>query len=169
MLALVCDSTNALVPGHSGSEAKVRESLTALIGTLKGRVAVTAFASNVARLDSIAHAAEGPWPQARAGRPLHAQDRGGGARHRLSRRIFPPTLDETEAAELPRAQGALSVSPAARASRAPRWRASPTAIIPMSQLGKGDAVIFSSRIIPGNELAIFELHNKLVGAGRRKC
>ena len=52
VLALVCDSTNALVPGSSGSEAKVRESLTELIGTLKGRVAVTGFASNVARLDT---------------------------------------------------------------------------------------------------------------------
>jgi hypothetical protein len=48
VLALVCDSTNALVAGESGSEAKVRESLTNLIGTLKGRVAVTSFASNVA-------------------------------------------------------------------------------------------------------------------------
>src|SRR5665213_1744795 len=58
VLALVCDSTNALVAGSSGSEAKVRESLTELIGTLKGRVAVTGFASNVARLDTIARAAD---------------------------------------------------------------------------------------------------------------
>src|SRR6185437_8572275 len=58
VLALVCDSTNALNPGRSGSEAKVRDSLIDLIGTLKGRVAVTAFASNVARLDSIAQAAK---------------------------------------------------------------------------------------------------------------
>ncbi len=50
VLALVCDSTNALVPGETGSEARVRESLFSLIATLKGRVAVTAFASNVARL-----------------------------------------------------------------------------------------------------------------------
>ncbi|MFO1247959.1 MAG: ribonuclease J [Alphaproteobacteria bacterium] len=49
---------NALVPGSSGSEAKVRESLTELIGTLKGRVAVTGFASNVARLDTVARAAK---------------------------------------------------------------------------------------------------------------
>ena len=57
VLALVCDSTNALVPGSSGSEAEIRENLAALIAGLKGRVAVTGFASNVARLDSVARAA----------------------------------------------------------------------------------------------------------------
>ena len=84
MLALVCDSTNALVAGESGSEATVRDALTDLIGTLKGRVAVTSFASNVARLDTIAKAAQAAWPPDRAGRPRHAQDRRGGARNRLS-------------------------------------------------------------------------------------
>ena len=64
VLALVCDSTNALVPGSSGSEATVRESLTELIGTLKGRVAVTGFASNVARLDTVAQRRAGAWPPA---------------------------------------------------------------------------------------------------------
>ena len=57
VLACVCDSTNALVPGESGSEAHVRQALHTLIGTLKGRVAVTAFASNVARLQSVGEAA----------------------------------------------------------------------------------------------------------------
>jgi len=56
-LALVCDSTNALVAGESGSEGRVRTSLIDLIGTLTGRVAVTAFASNVARLESVGEAA----------------------------------------------------------------------------------------------------------------
>jgi ribonuclease J len=57
VLAMVCDSTNALVDGESGSEATVRESLMHLIGTLKQRVAVTSFASNVARVESIILAA----------------------------------------------------------------------------------------------------------------
>ena len=73
MLALVCDSTNALVPGTSGSEAEVRENLIPLVGTLKGRVAVTGFASNVARLDTVARAAKAhgrasPWWAARCRR-----------------------------------------------------------------------------------------------------
>ena len=57
VLAMVCDSTNAMVEGHSGSEAEVRQSLSALIRDIKGRVAVTCFASNVARVETIAYAA----------------------------------------------------------------------------------------------------------------
>ncbi|MGE5202426.1 MAG: ribonuclease J, partial [Acidobacteriota bacterium] len=57
VLAMICDSTNALRPGESGSEAKVRQSLTALVGQCRNRVAVACFASNVARLTSIAAAA----------------------------------------------------------------------------------------------------------------
>ena len=57
VLAMVCDSTNAMVDGTSGSEADVRESLRELIADLRGRVAVTCFASNVARVESIALAA----------------------------------------------------------------------------------------------------------------
>src|SRR5262249_31918733 len=58
VLAMVCDSTNVFVDGVAGSEAEVRERLTELIGTLKGKVAVACFASNVARLDSVVRAAE---------------------------------------------------------------------------------------------------------------
>src|SRR5258706_10868012 len=54
VLAMVCDSTNALVPGESGSEGEVKRSLIRLIGSLKGRVAVTAVASNFARPGSVA-------------------------------------------------------------------------------------------------------------------
>jgi ribonuclease J len=59
VLAIVCDSTNAMVEGHSGSEGDVRSSLAALIRSMqgRGRVAVTCFASNVARVESIAMAA----------------------------------------------------------------------------------------------------------------
>ena len=57
VLAMVCDSTNAMVEGHSGSEADVRRSLATLIRSLRGRVAVTCFASNVARVESVALAA----------------------------------------------------------------------------------------------------------------
>ena len=58
VLAIVCDSTNAMVEGHSGSEAEVRTSMSALIRSMRtGRVAVTCFASNVARVETIALAA----------------------------------------------------------------------------------------------------------------
>jgi ribonuclease J len=57
ILAMVCDSTNALRDGTSGSEGELRASLIELIGRYSGRVAVACFASNVARLGTIAHAA----------------------------------------------------------------------------------------------------------------
>ena len=117
VLALVCDSTNALVPGHSGSEADVRKACTELIGTLKGRVAVTAFASNVARLESIAEAARAHGREIVAGRPLHAPDGRGRARHRLSERLSVHHRRRRVVAPAA-AQRALSCAPAARASRA---------------------------------------------------
>ena len=58
MLVMVGDSTNAMVEGHTGSETEVRDGLTDAIGAATGRVAVTCFASNVARIDSIVKAAQ---------------------------------------------------------------------------------------------------------------
>ena len=58
VLAMVCDSTNVFVDGDAGSEADVREALNALIGSLKGKVAVACFASNVARMDTIIRAGQ---------------------------------------------------------------------------------------------------------------
>src|SRR6516165_2882791 len=58
VLAMVCDSTNVFVEGVAGSEAEVRDALVPLIGQLTGKVAVACFASNVARMDSVARAAE---------------------------------------------------------------------------------------------------------------
>ena len=159
VLALVCDSTNALMQGHSGSEAQVRESLTNLIGGLKRRVAVTAFASNVARLDSIAHAARVHKRKlALVGRSMHkmvaaARDCGYLAE-------FPATLDVAEAAEMSARDVLYLVTGSQGEPRAALARIA-EGNHPDVRLGKGDAVIFSSRIIPGNDLAIHELHNKL--------
>ena len=58
VLAMICDSTNVFVDGESGSETSVREALTPLIKSLKGKVAVACFASNVARMDSIIRAGQ---------------------------------------------------------------------------------------------------------------
>ena len=56
VLALICDSTNVLREGESPSEADVARNLAALVGKAKGRVVVTTFASNVARLRAAAEA-----------------------------------------------------------------------------------------------------------------
>ncbi len=163
VLALVCDSTNALVQGESGSEASVRDSLTALIGTLKGRIAVTAFASNVARLDTVAKAARQHGREvALVGRAMQKMVQA--ARDNGYLKDFPRTLDEVDAAQLP-AQNVLYLCTGSQGE--PRAALSRIAAgdHPHVSLGPGDAVIFSSRIIPGNELGIYELHNKLAALG----
>jgi ribonuclease J len=163
VLALVCDSTNALVAGESGSEADVRKSLTDLIGTLKGRVAVTAFASNVARLDTVAQAARRHGREiALVGRSIHKMVAAARASGYLS--DFPTTIDEADAAQLP-ARHVLYLCTGSQGE--PRAALARIALEehPNVHLGPGDAVIFSSRIIPGNELSIFELHNRLAELG----
>ena len=163
VLALVCDSTNALVAGESGSEATARDALTNLIGTLKGRVAVTSFASNVARLDSIAKAAKAHGRQiALVGRAMHKIT--DAARETGYLKGFPAIIDEVEAAQLPPNRVLYLCTGSQGEPRAALARIAENKH-PNVSLGKGDAVIFSSRIIPGNDLAIHELHNKLAALG----
>ena len=162
VLALVCDSTNALSAGHSGSEAAVRESLISLIAGLKGRIAVTGFASNVARLQSIAHAARA------AGREIVLVGR---SMHRIvnaARDVgcltdFPASVSEDEAVSLPPDRVLFLCTGSQGEARAALARIA--AGEHNIKLGRGDTVIFSSRIIPGNELAIFELQNRLAALG----
>jgi ribonuclease J len=163
VLAVICDSTNVFVPGEAGSEAQVRESLTELIGTLEGRVAVTAFASNVARLDSVARAA------ARHGRSVVLVGRS-------MRRVveaakacgylqgLPRFLEEGEGTNL-RPERALYLCTGSQGEPRAALARIAAGNHPNVTLDEGDTVIFSSRIIPGNERAIFALHNALVARG----
>jgi len=159
VLALVCDSTNALVPGTSGSEADVRKNLIELVGTLKGRVAVTGFASNVARLDTVARAAKSHGRRiALVGRSMQkmveaAKDTG-------YLKDFPPVLDEVDAAELPPHKVLYLCTGSQGEPRAALSRIA-NGSHPNVDLAEGDTVVFSSRVIPGNELAIAEIQNKL--------
>jgi ribonuclease J len=163
VLAVVCDSTNALVQGHSGSEADVKKGLSELIGTLKGRVAVTSFASNVARLDTVAKAAKAHGRQiALVGRSMHRIVNA--AKETGYLKDFPRVLDEIEAAQLPPGKVLYLCTGSQGEARAALSRIA-MGDHPNVSLGKGDAVIFSSRIIPGNDIAIHELHNKLSALG----
>ncbi|MBA2589219.1 MAG: ribonuclease J [Alphaproteobacteria bacterium] len=163
VLALVCDSTNALVAGSSGSEANVRESLTELIGTLKGRVAVTGFASNVARLDTVARAAKAHGRRvALVGRSM--QKMVSAARETGYLKDFPQVLDETEVADMPAHKVLYLCTGSQGEPRAALARIA-NGSHPHVELSEGDAVIFSSRVIPGNELAIAEIQNQLAGRG----
>lgn len=163
VLAMVCDSTNVLSKGESGSESRVRESLTELIGRQTGRVAVTTFASNLARVVSICQAA-------------YANDRSVCLIGRSMLRIVDVArdvgllpdgmrfVDLKEAGFIPRehvlylctgSQG----EPRAALSRIARGDHSDLT------LNEGDTIIFSSKIIPGNEREIYTLQNDLVELG----
>src|SRR3954451_22806317 len=101
VLAMVCDSTNALKAGTSGSEAELRESLTELVGRYDTRVAVACFASNVARLSTIAYAArESGRDVALVGRSLVRIDKA--ARDNGYLTDVPRFLTEDEAGYVPR-------------------------------------------------------------------
>jgi ribonuclease J len=163
VLAMVCDSTNALVQGHSGSEADVKKGLTDLIGTLKGRVAVTGFASNLARLQSVAQAAKVHGRQvALIGYSMHRIT--GAARETGYLKDFPNLIGEDEAAHLPPRRVLYLCTGSQGEPRAALARIA-RGDHPSVALGQGDAVIFSSRIIPGNDVAIHELHNQLSALG----
>jgi ribonuclease J len=163
VLAMVGDSTNALVPGSSRSEAELREALTELIGRYQGRVAVACFASNVARLSTIAYAAQAHGRDvALIGRSLWRIDKA--ARENGYLTDLPRFLTEEEAGYVPADRIVLICTGSQGEPRAALSRIARDDH-PHIVLEEGDVVIFSSRVIPGNEKAIFRLQNGLVRLG----
>jgi ribonuclease J len=163
VLAMVCDSTNALVDGDSGSEAEVRESLMELVGGLENRVAIACFASNVARVETAAKVAQAHGRRlALIGRSMHriyaaARDNG-------YLTDLPPLVAESDVGFLPRGEVLLLCTGSQGEPRSALWRIANDEN-PQVTLEEGDAAIFSSRIIPGNDTAIFKLQNHLVRKG----
>jgi ribonuclease J len=162
---MVCDSTNAMVEGHSGSEADVRRIMTALIKTLKGRLAVTCFASNVARFETVALAAKAAGRSvALVGRSLRNID--AAARECGYLKGVPPFLSEDEANDIDDDHLMLICTGSQGEARSALARISQDQH-PRIELGEGDTIIFSSRIIPGNERAIHGMQDALVRRGVR--
>jgi len=163
VLAMVGDSTNAMREGTSGSEGELREALTELIGRFQGRVAVACFASNVARLHTIARAAQTHGRDvALVGRSLVRIDKA--ARENGYLTDLPRFLTEDEAGYVPSDRILLICTgsqgePRAALSRIAREDH------PNIVLEEGDVTIFSSKIIPGNEKAIAQLQNALIKLG----
>jgi ribonuclease J len=163
VLAMICDSTNAMVEGHSGSEAEVRQSLTALLRDVRGRIAVTCFASNVARLESVAVAAhEARRSVALVGRSLRNID--AAARVCGYFRNLPPFLTEDDVDDVPDDNILMLVTGSQGEPRSALARIAMDTH-PRVALGQGDTVVFSSRIIPGNERAIGTVQDNLVRRG----
>ncbi|MFN0022276.1 MAG: ribonuclease J [Parvularculaceae bacterium] len=163
VLVMVCDSTNVLSSGESGSEMRVKESLIKLIAAQEGRVAVTTFASNVSRVVSICEAA-------------YAADRSVCLLGRSMFRLVGAARDvgllpagvkfvePHEAGFLPREHILYLCTGSQGEPRAALARIARDDHRDLV-LAEGDSVIFSSKIIPGNEREIFTLINDLVELG----
>ena len=162
-LAMMCDSTNVFVDGEAGSEATVRANLATLVKSVRQRVAITCFASNLARVESAALAAvaAGRHPVL-SGRALQrmveaAQECG----YLLD---FPACVPEQQAGFLPRDKVVYICTGSQgepRASMAKLAFGEHRDLV----LEAGDTAIFSSRIIPGNERSVGRLHNALMARG----
>ncbi len=155
---LVCDSTNAFNAEASGSEGGLREGLEQAVGAAKGRVVVTTFASNAARLATLGAVAKA------TGRTLCVAGRSldrilGVARSVGYLKDFPPTVDFDEAMRLPRDKVMVIATGGQGEPRAALARMA--ADIHQIKLEAGDTVVFSSKQIPGNEVAIGRIMNQL--------
>ena len=162
VLALVCDSTNVFNAEASGSEASVKEGLHEVVASAKGRVLVTTFASNAARLKTLGEVARAANRQlCLAGRSLDRILRVAQATGYLKN--FPKLVDFDAAMALPRREVMIVATGGQGEARAALSRiAEGTHPI---QLEEGDRVVFSSKQIPGNELAIGRIMNQLAGKG----
>lgn len=163
--ALVCDSTNALREGISPSEADVARELAGIMREAPQRVAVTLFASNVARIRSIAEAAQA------AGREVVVVGRAMVRVITVARELgllegLKPFRDADVYGYLPRENVALLLTGSQGEARAALARVA-AGDHPMIALSPGDTMVFSSRTIPGNEKAVGAIINDLVNAGVR--
>ncbi|HEY6047779.1 MAG TPA: ribonuclease J [Sphingomicrobium sp.] len=162
VLVLVCDSTNVFQDRPSGSEESVHPGLLAQVKMAKGRVLVTTFASNAARLQTIGRVArEAGRKVCIAGRSLERILRVAQATGYL--KDFPAPIGFDEAMRLPKEQVLIIATGGQGEPRAALGRiAAGTHDL---KLGAGDTVIFSSRIIPGNEVSIGRIMNQLSDLG----
>lgn len=161
--AVICDSTNAVRDGISPSETDVAKSLAEIVAEAKGRVALTTFASNVARLRSAALAA------AAADREVVVAGRAMERVINVAREMrlldgVPPFRGLDAYHALPRERVLVLLTGSQGEPRAALARIA-FDDHPEITLDRGDTVIFSSRTIPGNEKAVNRIINALVTSG----
>jgi ribonuclease J len=165
VLALACDSTNVFQAGAAGSESEIAANLRRIVKASEGAVAATSFASNVARLRTLAMAATD------VGRSVVVVGR---AMRRMIEvaqqtgqlRDFPAMLSEDKMRDVPADHLFYLVTGSQGETRAALARIA-AGSHPTVSLTKGDTVLFSSKTIPGNEAGIHRLYNKLSEQGIR--
>ncbi|AAX74198.1 hypothetical protein P053_02503 [Brucella abortus 01-4165] len=163
VLALICDSTNALREGESPSERQVDESLRELIQNARGRVAITTFSSNVGRIRSITEAARD------AGRQVLVVGRSMKRAISVATELgymegLPEYLSEEDYGYIPRENVVMILTGSQGEPRAALAKLARDEMRSLA-LTAGDTVIYSSRAIPGNEKAILDIKNRLIDRG----
>ena len=163
VIAMICDSTNVFSAGRAGSELDVRKNMLKVLERLDKRVIITSFASNVARMETAFYCAAKVGRQiALVGRSMHRIYKAAKQCGYLNNVIEP--LDSRDAKNISRdkivylctgSQG----EPMGAMNRIANYSH------PDVFIEKDDAVIFSSKIIPGNEKKLYKLHNQLVKEG----
>ncbi len=163
VLAMICDSTNVFSMGKAGSELDVRKSMLNIMGSLKKRIIIASFASNVARLETAFYCAKKTGRQiSLVGRSMHRIFKAAKQCGYLKDVIEP--IDAREAKNISREKIVYLCTgsqgePMAALMRIAKYTH------PDVFIEKGDTVIFSSKIIPGNEKKLYNLQNQLVKDG----
>jgi ribonuclease J len=163
ILAIVCDSTNVFTEGESGSELEVQKSLIKLIKACKNRVCVGTFASNLARVTSILAAAKAANRDVVVcGRSFWRLIEAAQASGYL--KDAPRLINEKEAGKVPRSR-ALYLCTGSQAEPKAALSRIAEGTHPNLKLMPGDTVIFSSKVIPGNDILIYRMFNLLTLQG----
>ena len=160
---MICDSTNVFSIGRAGSELDVRKNLLNIVERLKNRIIITSFASNVARMETVFYCAEKSGRQiSLVGRSMHRIYKAAKKCGYLKDVIEP--IDSREAKKISR-EKILYLCTGSQGEPMGAMTRISNYIHPDVYIEKDDAVIFSSKIIPGNEKKLYKLHNQLVKEG----
>ena len=163
VLAMICDSTNVFNPGRAGSELDVRQSLLKIMQNKNKRIIVTSFASNVARMETIFYCAKKIERQiSLVGRSMHRIYKAARQCGYLKNVIDP--IDPREAKKISREKIVYLCTGSQGEPMGAMMRIAHY-VHPDVFIEKDDTVIFSSKIIPGNEKKLYNLHNQLVKNG----
>ena len=163
VVVMICDSTNVFNPGRAGSENDVRNSLLKIMKNINKRIIVTSFASNVARMETIFYCAE------KTGREISLVGRSMNRIFKAARQCgyldkVKEPIDPRDAKKIPREKIVLLCTGSQGEPNGAMMRIT-SDIHPDIAIEKEDTVIFSSKIIPGNEKKLFKMHNQLVKNG----
>ncbi len=163
VIAMICDSTNVFSAGRAGSELDVRKNMLNVMQRLKKRIIITSFSSNVARMETVFHCAKKVGRQiSLVGRSMHRIYKAAKQCGYLKNIIEP--IDAREAKKFAR-EKIIYLCTGSQGEPMGAMKRISSYSHPDVFIEKNDAVIFSSKIIPGNEKKLYKLHNELVKEG----